>query len=406
VNTSHSKTVLVWLAAVLGAAASPAAAQWRQWGGKNKDFVVAEGGLATAWPESGPKRIWDQAIGPGEASLLVESRTALTLYRDGQEEVVIAFNAQTGQRKWEYRYSSPIPEGFGPPEQLGPKATAAISGVRMFTLGSLGHLHCLNIDTGEVLWSYDPVKEFKLKPPKTGYTASAIVHMDRVLFTLGSAGGTPAAGLVVFHQRTGSFLWRKHELEPIEATGAILKIPPRDLLLLPSSKEFLAIEPLNGPRQWELPIERAASPIWDAHREILFVPSPKGCEAFAYAASGEPKPKWAATDGPVRQVISTGSLLLTAGAGESASICGYAAETGEKRWCEGGFHAPQLIYTGDRVIILDQAGTLAIATMEGDKLSIRSRVKLEKTGPWGSPSLENGILFVRDSARAFALDLR
>ena len=64
--------------------------EWPQFGGPNRNFMVDVKGLATAWPEGGPKKLWSRPLGEGYSTVAVDNGTLFTMYRKGDNEVVIA----------------------------------------------------------------------------------------------------------------------------------------------------------------------------------------------------------------------------------------------------------------------------------------------------------------------------
>lgn len=44
---------------------APAPADWPQWGGPHRDFVVPKTTIAPSWPAEGPKRLWSRPLGEG-----------------------------------------------------------------------------------------------------------------------------------------------------------------------------------------------------------------------------------------------------------------------------------------------------------------------------------------------------
>ncbi len=77
---------------------SPAgrAADWLQWGGPAGDFTVEVEGLAEWWPADGPKTLWKRPLGEGYSAILYQGGRLFTMYRDGEHEVVVSLDAQTG----------------------------------------------------------------------------------------------------------------------------------------------------------------------------------------------------------------------------------------------------------------------------------------------------------------------
>ncbi|MGP2478124.1 outer membrane protein assembly factor BamB family protein, partial [Listeria monocytogenes] len=62
----------------------------------------------------------------------------------------------------------------------GPRSTPTVHGDRVYTNGSLGHLHCLDARTGKVLWLRDTVKDFHGTIPTWGHACSPLVDDGRV----------------------------------------------------------------------------------------------------------------------------------------------------------------------------------------------------------------------------------
>src|ERR1041384_8557911 len=92
-------------------AASLANAQsqdWAQWGGPQRNFKSDAKGLATSWPTTGPRRLWQRELGEGYSAIAAEGGMLFTMYRKGENEVVIALDAATGKTIWEYGYAAPL----------------------------------------------------------------------------------------------------------------------------------------------------------------------------------------------------------------------------------------------------------------------------------------------------------
>ena len=53
-------------------------ADWTQWGGPQRNFVVDAKGLAESWPATGPKRLWSRELGEGHSEIVEDGRHAPT----------------------------------------------------------------------------------------------------------------------------------------------------------------------------------------------------------------------------------------------------------------------------------------------------------------------------------------
>ena len=125
--------------------------QWLQWGGPDRNFKVDSASLKTAWTEEGPERIWKRQIGEGHSAICADQGALYTMFRRGDEDVVIALNADTGETLWEYAYTS-LPwkefmKDYGP----GPHATPLIVEDYIYTIGFRTELTCLDKKSGRAI---------------------------------------------------------------------------------------------------------------------------------------------------------------------------------------------------------------------------------------------------------------
>ena len=116
---------------------------WAQWGGPHRNFTSETKGLATSWPETGPRRIWQRELGEGYSAIAVERGMLFTMYRKGDNEVVVALDAATGKTVWEYSYAAPFSPEYDTSHGPGPHATPLVTGNFVFASGATGKLHSL-----------------------------------------------------------------------------------------------------------------------------------------------------------------------------------------------------------------------------------------------------------------------
>src|SRR5262245_30727067 len=109
---------------------------WLQWGGGQRNFVVTAPALATSWPSSGPRVLWDRTLGEGHSTILVEGNRLYTMYRYAgvlsmvrrtQSETIAAMDAATGKTLWEHTYDSST-GGLDLQYGSGPHSTPLIVG--------------------------------------------------------------------------------------------------------------------------------------------------------------------------------------------------------------------------------------------------------------------------------------
>src|SRR5262245_31322606 len=105
---THKVILLTLLFISLKTTAFAQSTDWAQWGGPQRNFKSEAKGLATKWPATGPRKIWQRELGEGYSAIAAERGMLFTLYRKGDDEVVVALDATTGRTVWEYSYAAPF----------------------------------------------------------------------------------------------------------------------------------------------------------------------------------------------------------------------------------------------------------------------------------------------------------
>ena len=133
---------------------------WAQWGGPHRDFKSDVTGLAASWPTSGPRRLWSRELGDGYSAIAIEAGRLYTMYRRGEQDVIVALEAATGKTLWEYRYDAPFTKEYVLEQGPGPRSMPLVVGNQVYAAGATGKFHCLDKHTGKVIWAHDLVQEF------------------------------------------------------------------------------------------------------------------------------------------------------------------------------------------------------------------------------------------------------
>src|SRR6185436_12665942 len=146
--------------------------------------------------EAGPRKTWERALGAGYSSIVADGGLLFTIYRSGDDEVVVALRAETGATEWEHRYRR---TGSGEP----PNSTPTVVGDRLYTLGVSGILCALDKRSGKLAWSHDLVEEYKAKQPQYGFATSPLAYRGSLILPVGGAG----YGVAAFDLADGKLLW-------------------------------------------------------------------------------------------------------------------------------------------------------------------------------------------------------
>src|SRR5207237_7959511 len=109
--------------------------------------------------------------------------------------------ADTGKEVWKHLNPAPGELDYG----NSPRATPLIHGKHVFLAGAFGHLHCLELATGKVVWELDTREDFGAKDVRNWGTSSSPLLVDGRLIV--NPGGKDAS-LVALDPATGTVLWK------------------------------------------------------------------------------------------------------------------------------------------------------------------------------------------------------
>src|SRR5216683_8030967 len=99
------------LGVLLGVSVS--AHDWPQFLGPQRNGVYSGPPLASSWPAGGPRKVWRKPVGQGFAGPVVAGDRLVLFHRVGNEEVVEALDARTGDPRWRYAYPTSYRDDFG-----------------------------------------------------------------------------------------------------------------------------------------------------------------------------------------------------------------------------------------------------------------------------------------------------
>jgi outer membrane protein assembly factor BamB len=419
-------------AALLAAASAAFGAEdppdraWRQWGGPDRNFIVKDEGLAAKWPPGGPPVLWKRPLGTGHSAILVDEGRLFTMYRVGngrakqgpweEEERVVALDAKSGETLWEHRYSSKLEDfNFG----AGPHSTPLVVGDRLFTFGTNKQLHAFDKRTGKVLWSHDLIKDYGapsllIRPVvKAGYGCSPIAFRETIVCSVGG----PGQSVMAFRQTDGSVAWKGGDFLTSEAAPILIELGGQEQLIVFGGGTVQGMDPANGNVLWSHPHDpgndlNCGTPIWGADG-ILFVSSAykAGSRALRlHAENGSTIPEELWFTNRARFMFLTSlrigdTLYGTAGDFGPAFLTALDVKTGGTLWQHRGFGRASLLQAGDKTIVLDEDGDLALATMNPEGVTVHSEFKLFETTSWTVPTLVGTTLYARDREQIVALDL-
>ena len=393
---------------------------WPQFFGPDRNGTYTGPPLAEDWSADGPTVLWRRPVGEGFSGPVTADGRVILHHRIGSEEIVEAFEAESGDGLWRYAYPTTYRDDFGFDE--GPRAVPVIADGVVYTFGAQGQLHAVNAETGVLVWSVDTRQRFSVPKNFFGTGGSPLVEDGRVIANIGgtTADGGPA-GIVAFDAATGEVVWTGVDDEASYSSAVGATIDGRRYAIFFTRTGLVGIDPSDGELQFQLRWRsrsassvNAASPIVIDNK--IFVSAEYGPGAGVLEWDGEDlTPLWSSNDvlstHYATSVYSDGYLYGYHGRQEfGPSLRAVEFETGRVAWSIDQFRAGGIILAGDRLLILRESGELVLADASPDGFTPIARAQIIPPALRAYAALSNGILYVRNSDRPdaalLALDLR
>jgi outer membrane protein assembly factor BamB len=428
---SFRKNFLLSLAIVAIAAQAPAD-DWPKWRGPQGDGIVREQGLATTWPEGGPKKLWSVKTGTGHASPVVVSGKVYLFTRDDEknQEILTAYDAADGKQLWQQSYTG----GYNPPTGtdstwLGTRATPAIDGTRIYTYGGSGDLVCRDLNAeGKELWHVNVMTESKAEPIYWGESSSPFIDGDAVYVQGGVGQSAPVA--IAINKTSGKVIWQSEARgvgkgKNANPTGGgyaapiIANVGGTKQLVILGCEDLYGMDPATGKTLWHEDWVtqydvNATTPIFSEGK--LFITSGYGhaCMMLELSATGAKK-LWENKSLMSRfpqAILDRGAIYgVSDERGGILKCLDWAS--GKVKW-EAKEPADRLDYGGsivrfgrDYLIMLSDRGRLTLAKATPEAFTRIAFVKEITPGKniWAAPTISNGKLYIKGVEELLCLDI-
>jgi len=404
------------MALVVAIGAGPSVrAQWRQWGGPDRNFIAPGAKVADAWPESGPKQLWSRELGDGYATILVDGDSLYTMYRVDQDEFTVSLDAKTGKTIWEHKQASPsteLMEQYG----AGPSSTPLIVGDRLYSIGTNMMLHCFDKKTGNIIWKTDLVADMGATVPDRGYSASPLEYHDTIILPVGGEG-KEGQSIVAFHKDSGSVVWKNQSFPTTHSSVIPIHFNGQDQLVYFHGEGVSGLDPSSGESLWTHPHPtqygaNLMTPFWNG-KDMLFCAAAYDSGARVVKLSVKdgktvPEELWYSRKMRVHHAdaIGVGDYIYgSSGDFGPAFFMAMNMRTGEIAWRERGFKKATCVLGDGKFILLDEDGQLGLAKASPDEFKLVSSHKISEPYSWAAPTLVGDKLYVRDRKHIMAFDV-
>ena len=386
-------------------------ASWTDFRGPDRDGRYTATPIRTAWPREGLRRLWKQPVGGGYASFVVADGRAFTIEQRRNQEVVAAYDVQTGREIWTSAWNASFEESMGGD---GPRATPTYHGGRIYALGAEGEFRVLDAAKGTLVWRRNILSDNGANNLSWGMSASPLIVDDTVIVL---PGGTRGSSVVAYAKATGNPVWKALNDEASYTSPMLVTLGGIRQLLVVTATRVVGLTPDKGELLWDYPWStfngiNVAQPIVFTHngRDRIFMSASygQGAAVFELTRTGDGFQAKTIWENQRMKNKFTSSVLHNGhiyGLDESI-LASVNAETGEQNWKGGRYGYGQLVLAGDHLIVLTEEGDVVLVNATPARHEEVARFSAIEGKTWNHPVIADGKLIVRNIQEMAAFDLR
>lgn len=376
--------------------------EWPQFRGPGRDGVYSGEGEVVPFPASGPEVVWERPIGAGFSAPVVAGGRVLVFHRQGNQEVLEALRADSGERLWRFSYETTYRDDFG--FDNGPRATPVVSGKRVYTFGAQGLLHAVDLKTGARIWNLDTHAEFGVSKGFFGAASTPIVMDGRIL---ANVGGRAGAGIVALDADSGKTLWKATDHEASYSSPVAARLDGKSAAVFFTRQGLAVVEPSSGEvlyeRRWRSRSRasvNASTPLVSG--DFVFLSASYGTGAIAMKLCNREIEELWSGEGVIDNhysscVLYDKTLFGFHGRQEyGQSFRAVDLRSGELLWAESAVRPGSVTRVGNQLLLLLESGELVVAKASREGFEEISRAQILSRETRAFPAVANGMLFARD----------
>jgi outer membrane protein assembly factor BamB len=349
----------------------------------------------------------------GYSGVAVADGVLYAMGRQGDSERVMALAADTGKTQWTYEYAAPLPDFILTNHGVGPRSTPLVTAERLFTVGVNGTLLCLDRARGTLRWRVDLVSGLGGTRNSRGYASSPLAIGDRIIVPVGGEG----RALVALRQQDGAVAWKSGNFDNALSSPLLVELGGKTQVIALLDGSVAGFDAGSGRLLWKhghggRGERNVSTPVW-GDDGLLFMSSAYGggsrvLRLTADGASTGVREVWAHEQIRVMftNVLRIGDhVYASSGDFGPIPLVAIDVKTGAVAWRDRSFARLNMVRIGDRVLVLDERGSLGLVGLSPQGLVVHSRVQLTDDLAWAPPAVAGGRIYVRTKSRLFAVEL-
>jgi outer membrane protein assembly factor BamB len=312
------------------------------------------------------------------------------------------YDAVSGKEAWTHTVPNSAKMDYG----SAPRATPRIYRGKVYCIGAVGDMYCLDLKTGKVLWQKKFSEDFQAgKPPNWGYSVPPIIADGQVVIL--------PRDLVALDPNTGKVMWTGKATGPNYSCPIAGEFGGVRQVIAYDANGIGGWETKTGKRLWTLAVDTSKgyivpTPVAVAGK-LFLATSDQDARLYAFDKEGKLIPTPQAENGDFAPEMATATLQgdLLLGVCEGL-VCLDPGKKLKKCWIhekdKAFYGLSHVVASKDRALVFGQEGSMVLVKGEPDKCTILGRSKLCTT-TWSHPALAGGKVYIRDAKQFYCYDL-
>ena len=380
---------------------------WTDFRGPARDGHYDEAGILTQWPSEGLPLLWKQPIGGGYASFVVAEGLAFTIEQRRQQEVVAAYDVETGREQWTHAWDASFVESMGGD---GPRATPTWEAGRLYAQGAAGDLRCIETKTGKLIWSKNILTDNGAQNLQWGVSGSPLIVDDKVVVL---PGGGQGKSVVAYNKLTGAPVWKSLNDRQAYTSPMLVTLAGKRQIILVTASRVVGLEVADGSLLWEYPWNtdmgiNAAQPIViDKNHFFISAGYGKGAAMVEVSGGGNGFTARKVWENNSMKNKFNSSVLYNGyvyGLDEGILTC-LDVGTGERKWKGGRYGYGQLILASGHLVVITDQGELVLVKATPDQHTEVAKFPAIEGKTWNYPAIAGGRLLVRNQTQMACFNL-
>jgi len=406
-------------------------AAWPRWRGAEGNALVESDQLADPWPTGPLRTVWRTTLGAGWSSPVVADGRVFISDRLGDQERVLAFDAETGRSLWTRTHAVDFdPHPVGRRHGNGPKATPIVDEDKVYAVGIAGRLQCLRVTDGEIVWEVNypaafgqhqtmpksgkawvngtadvivPIGDGEGAPvPLFGYTGSPTLWRD-LLIT--SVGGRRGGTIIAFDKGSGRPRWQALQEHVSYSSPVVAELGGLTQVVVMTGPRVVGLSATDGTLLWSHPfqIQYDESISTPAVSQNLVLVTATGRPLTALRVKREEE-RFSKEVAWTNEILSSylSSMVVRGdyvyGMNDGGEFSCLRLADGKALWTGGndGYYSSPIV-VGKRLLALNERGRLAMLDTGPGAYRELGASRLEGGETWTMPAVVGSRLYVRSA---------